>query len=86
MITSSQGQSREPGTSFAVLYSLQRMVGRTCQFETYTDTEVRHRFWYMSNSNRYKALKMDHGSNNDWSYMIKICLEVHDNENLQVRS
>ena len=34
------GQSREPGTSYAVLYSLQRMVGRKCDFRTYADTEV----------------------------------------------
>ena len=34
------GQSREPGTSYAVLYSLQRMVGRKCDFKTYADTEV----------------------------------------------
>ena len=56
MITSSQGQSREPGTSFAVLYSLQRMVGRTCQFETYTDTEVGNRFGLITDPNWFNEI------------------------------
>ena len=37
------GQDREPGNSYAVLYSLQRMTGRFCDFSKYHDTEVRDR-------------------------------------------
>ena len=47
------GQSREPGTSYSVLYSLQRMVGRKCDFKTYTDTEVNYFF------NKYRCNKID---------------------------
>lgn len=34
------GQHSFPGTAYAVLYSLQRTSGRTCDFKTYSDTEV----------------------------------------------
>eukprot|EP00094_Tigriopus_californicus_P005983 TCALIF_05764-PA protein Name:"Protein of unknown function" AED:0.00 eAED:0.00 QI:194/1/1/1/0.54/0.5/12/66/409 len=34
------GQDQEPGNSYAVLYSLQGMTGRFCNFEEYYDTEV----------------------------------------------
>lgn len=37
---SSNGQDASPGTAYAVLYSLQKIGGRFCDFKTYTDTEV----------------------------------------------
>ena len=34
------GQDSHPGSAHAVLYSLQKIEGRFCDFKTYTDTEV----------------------------------------------
>ena len=39
-IEQSGGQNIHPGSDHAVLYSLQRTTGRSCDFQTYTDTEV----------------------------------------------
>jgi len=39
--TTSTGQNEEPGNAYAVLYSLQQISGRRCDFKTYSDTEVR---------------------------------------------
>ena len=39
-IEQSGGQNIHPGSAHAVLYSLQRTTGRSCDFKTYTDTEV----------------------------------------------
>ena len=36
----STGQDAEPGAALAVLYSLQGMIGRTCDFLSYTDKEI----------------------------------------------
>ena len=36
----SSGQAMSPGSAHAVLYSLQKIGGRFCDFKTYTDTEV----------------------------------------------
>ena len=36
----STGQDEIPGMAHAVLYSLQRMTGRSCDFQQYVDTEV----------------------------------------------
>ena len=36
----STGQDKEPGNAYMVLYSLQRVTGRSCDFKTYVDTEV----------------------------------------------
>ena len=40
----SSGQAMSPGSAHAVLYSLQKIGGRFCDFKTYTDTEV----WFFS--------------------------------------
>lgn len=37
---SGTGQGTHPGSSYAILYSLQKVGGRFCDFKTYTDTEV----------------------------------------------
>ena len=34
------GQGTHPGSSYAILYSLQKVGGRFCDFKFYTDTEV----------------------------------------------
>ena len=34
------GQDQYPGNAYAVLYSLQKMSGRFCDFKTFRDTEV----------------------------------------------
>ena len=39
-IEESGGQNKHPGSAHAVLYSLQRTTGRSCDFKTYKDTEV----------------------------------------------
>ena len=57
-IEQSGGQNIHPGSAHAVLYSLQRTTGRSCDFKTYTDTEVsfskiHHWFFYP------KTLKID---------------------------
>ena len=43
----SSGQAMSPGSAHAVLYSLQKIGGRFCDFKTYTDTEV----WFFLLSN-----------------------------------
>ena len=40
-VEQSGGQNIHPGSAHAVLYSLQRITGRSCDFQTYTDTEVK---------------------------------------------
>ena len=37
---SGTGQGTHPGSSYAILYSLQRVGGRFCDFASYTDSEV----------------------------------------------
>ena len=40
MDKSGTGQGTHPGSSHAILYSLQKVGGRFCDFKAYTDTEV----------------------------------------------
>ena len=40
MDSTGTGQGTHPGSSYAILYSLQKVGGRFCDFKSYTDTEV----------------------------------------------